>query len=76
MEKAHETHMRSITKGATWRIIASVTTMVLVYAFTGDLTLVAEVGALEVTAKLLFYYLHERAWGRVRWGKVGIRIDS
>ena len=63
-----ETHTRSFIKGVTWRVIASGTTMGLVYIFTGDLRLVAEVGALEITAKIIFYYLHERAWGAVGWG--------
>jgi len=67
-----ESHIRSVFKGLSWRIIASFTTMGLVYVFTGDLLLMAEVGALEATAKIAFYYLHERAWGRVAWGKVYI----
>jgi uncharacterized membrane protein len=44
--------------------------MGLVYVFTGDLILMAEVGALEIIAKITFYYLHERAWTAVAWGKV------
>ena len=63
-----ESHTRSVMKGVTWRGIASGTTMGLVYLFTGDLVLVAEVGALEATAKIAFYYMHERAWGKVAWG--------
>lgn len=66
----HETHTRSVVKGVTWRVIASLTTMGLVFAFTGDLVLMAEVGAFEITAKIIFYYLHERTWARVAWGKV------
>jgi len=68
----HETHSRSVAKGITWRVIASLTTMGLVYAFTGDLMIMAEVGALEITAKIVFYYLHERAWGKVAWGRVAL----
>jgi uncharacterized membrane protein len=34
--------------------------------------LMAEVGAFEITAKIIFYYLHERAWGAVRWGYVTV----
>lgn len=65
----HETHIRSVIKGISWRVIASLTTMGLVYLFTGDLSLVVEVGVLEVTAKIFFYYLHERAWHAIRWGR-------
>jgi len=46
--------------------------MTVVYFVTGDLALVASVGAVDVSAKLLFYYLHERTWGKVRWGLLGI----
>lgn len=67
----HETHKRSIIKGITWRLIASVTTMTVVFVVTGNLALVASVGAVDVTAKIFFYYLHERTWGRIRWGLLG-----
>lgn len=64
-----ESHTRSVAKGLTWRVIASGTTMGLVFLFTGDIVLMAEVGLLEATAKIAFYYLHERAWGMVSWGR-------
>jgi len=70
MEK--ESHLRSVVKGITWRVIASGTTMGLVYLISGDLVLMAEVGALEVVAKLAFYYIHERAWGAVAGGSAAI----
>lgn len=50
------------------RFVATMTTMVLVFIFTGKLDLVVKVGALEVIAKLLFYYLHERVWLWIKWG--------
>ncbi len=71
MMHMHESHIRSILKGITWRVIASGTTMTVVYVVTGDLALMASVGAIDVTAKVFFYYLHERSWGRVHWGIVG-----
>ncbi len=66
-----ETHWRSVAKGVTWRITASMTTMAIVYLVTGDLALVASVGVADVTIKIFFYYLHERLWGRVHWGLLG-----
>ncbi len=66
-----DTHVRSIIKGVTWRIMASATTMTIVYLMTGNLELVATVGIADVTAKVFFYYIHERTWGRVRWGRIG-----
>lgn len=64
----HVTHTRSVAKGVSWRVIATGTTMIVVYIFTKDLALVAGVGALESTAKIALYYAHERAWLRVPWG--------
>jgi uncharacterized membrane protein len=39
-----------------------------VYVTTGNLELAGIVGVFDVVLKLLFYYLHERAWGKVSWG--------
>lgn len=68
----NETHVRSILKGITWRLVASVTTMLVVFVVTGDLALMASVGVVDVTLKVLFYYFHERAWGQVHWGILGV----
>ncbi len=57
-----ETHVRSLLKGFSWRIVASVTTFVIAYAVTGSTQLAIEIGMIEVVAKIFFYYLHERAW--------------
>ena len=45
--------------------------MIVVFFMTGDLALVASVGAADIVAKIFFYYMHERSWGRVRWGILG-----
>lgn len=64
-----EARIRSIIKALTWRVIATCTTMGLVYVATRDLDLMAAVGAADVLIKLFFYYCHERVWGRVPWGR-------
>jgi uncharacterized membrane protein len=43
----------------------------IVFVMTGNLELVASVGIADISIKILFYYLHERAWGKVHWGKLG-----
>jgi uncharacterized membrane protein len=65
-----EHHKRSVVKAISWRIVATVTTMLVVYAFTREIALAVGVGAVEVVAKLLFYYLHERLWHWIPWGKL------
>ena len=60
---------RSLIKSISWRFIATVTTMSIVYLFTGELKLAAEVGVVEVVTKLMFYYGHERLWNWISWGR-------
>jgi len=60
---------RSGAKAVTWRVIATATTMFLVYVFTGELDLSLGVGVFDVLLKLAFYFLHERAWNRVDFGR-------
>lgn len=67
--KAAETQQRTLIKTISWRILATLTTGVLVYAFTGNFTIALEVGAVEVVAKLILYYLHERGWSIIPWGR-------
>lgn len=68
--KAQESHLRSILKGVTWRVLATATTISITYVLTGKIDLAIQVGALEFILKLLIYYLHERAWQRVPRGTI------
>jgi len=64
-----ETHPRTVMKTVSWRIVATLTTGIIVYIFTGEILLSLGVIGVEVVAKILFYYLHERAWNMIAWGK-------
>ena len=59
------TRGRAVAKAISWRIIASITTMAIVYLFTGHLLLSAGVGIIEVITKMIFYYFHERFWNKI-----------
>ncbi len=67
-----DSKMRTILKTISWRFTATLTTMMIVYIFTGQIETAIEVGLLEMVAKLLFYYFHERAWDKLRFGKVEV----
>lgn len=71
-----DSRIRSVVKGLTWRVIATGTTMSLVYIGTGDLTLMAHIGMADIVIKLIFYYGHERAWGRFAWGRGVMRVEK
>ncbi len=64
-----ETNKRSLIKGVSWRLLATTTTIIIVYLFFGQLDLAIMAGALETMAKIFLYYLHERGWNRIDFGK-------
>jgi adenylylsulfate kinase len=59
----------SVIKAISWRIFATLVTMGIVYALTREIKLAASVGAIDILLKITLYYLHERAWNKVFWGK-------
>jgi len=60
---------RSLAKTISWRIVATLTTMVIVFLFTGEITLSLGVGVVEVVSKMIFYYGHERIWEQIKFGR-------
>jgi len=64
-----ETNKRSIVKGITWRIVATTTTIAIVYFFFDRLDLAIAAGMIETVLKVGLYWFHERAWFKIRWGR-------
>lgn len=64
-----DSHIRSIAKAFSWRLTGTIDTMVLSFVFTRSFKLAAAIGLTEVVTKSLLYYLHERAWVRVSFGR-------
>jgi len=64
-----ETHARSIAKAFSWRIMGTLATTALVFVFTKRLALSLAVGGLEFVSKIGLFWLHERLWDRLRFGK-------
>jgi len=64
-----ETNKRSIVKGISWRVIATTTTIIIVYVFFGRLDLAIAAGMIETVLKVGLYWAHERAWFKVQWGR-------
>ncbi len=62
--------IRSIVKTVSWRTVATLTTMVVVFAFTGKIKLSVGIGLVEAMSKIILYYFHERLWLRISWGKL------
>ena len=64
-----ETRTRSIFKAISWRVLATITTMLIVYVFTRRTDIAVTVGVVEVLAKILLYFGHERVWDTITLGR-------
>jgi len=65
-----EKPIRSMAKAISWRIVATLTTILLVFMYTGDLVISGSVGVLEFVLKIIIYYVHERIWNLLGFGRV------
>ncbi len=68
--KKEESHLRSILKGISWRIVATTDTVLIVLLITcllGECSIgsALEIGAIEFVIKLAIYYIHERVWQKI-----------
>jgi uncharacterized membrane protein len=59
---------RHLAKAATWRIIATVVTVMTTFLITGSMTAGFAIGVADTAVKFCLYYFHERMWYKTRWG--------
>jgi uncharacterized membrane protein len=64
-----EKPIRSLLKAFSWRIVATITTVFLVFIFTGNLVISGSVGIFELVLKTVIYYIHERVWNLIGFGR-------
>ena len=62
---------RHLAKAVTWRIIASITTALIAFAFGLPPKAVGAVFVADLIIKFVMYYAHERVW--YKYIKFGIR---
>ena len=55
-------HLKSVAKAISWRMVGAVDTFVLGVLVTGKLGAAASIMGFEVITKTFLYYGHERVW--------------
>jgi len=68
-EPKMDAHHRSIAKAISYRIIAVLITTIVAWCVTTELRFAAAIGLTDGILKFGVYYLHERAWNRVSFGR-------
>jgi uncharacterized membrane protein len=64
-----DTKTRSVVKTVTWRIVAGLDTFIISFIVTGRFTSAATIIGVEAITKIIWYYLHERGWEHITWGR-------
>ena len=64
-----EAHLRSMLKAVSYRLLASIATALIAFAFTRRFGLSLGIASVEAITKVIFYYLHERMWSFIKIGR-------
>ena len=68
-QKPLETHPRSIAKSVSYRVVSVAVDYTVAYFFTHNLAFSAGIVVFVDGYSTLLYYLHERIWAHIRWGR-------
>lgn len=60
---------RSLVKTISWRVIGTIDTVLITWLITRTLTIAFSIGAIELISKMILYFVHERIWNTIKWGK-------
>lgn len=61
---------RTLTKAVTWQMMGFVVMAAVNYLYIGDWRAGVGLSALLTLVGLVGYYLHERVWARIGWGRM------
>lgn len=64
-----ETHTRSVLKAVSWRALGTLDTFAISWFMTGRVEIAGSIAGMEIVTKVVWYYLHERIWAIVPWGR-------
>ncbi len=61
---------RSVVKSISWRTLGTIDTMMIAWLVTGKPDFAVTIGGIELFTKMFLYYLHERTWNRIKFGRM------
>lgn len=60
---------RSLVKTISWRLTGSFSTFLISFIILGNFTIAGSIAVIQIIANTTLYYIHERFWDRITWGK-------
>ncbi len=67
--KPAETYNRSLAKSVSYRVVSITVDALVAYYFTRNVALSAGIVIFVDTYSTIIYYLHERVWAHIHWGR-------
>ena len=67
---APDSHLRSLVKAVSWRLVGGLDTFTLSLIVTGNAKYAVSISSVEALTKIGLCYLHERGWRRIAWGRL------
>ena len=64
-----DTARRTLAKAISWQTLGLAAMTLIGYLYTGSASQGGAIALTGMAAGFLTYFLHERAWARVRWGR-------
>ena len=65
-----DSNNRSIAKTISWRLTGSFSTFIISYLILGSFSIAGSIAIIQIIANTLLYYLHERVWNKIDWGRI------
>ncbi|MXR19152.1 DUF2061 domain-containing protein [Halobacterium bonnevillei] len=64
-----EAHYRSLAKAGSYRVFATSLVFAIAFLYTGTFDAAAKIGITAAVGKTLLYYVWERIWNNITWGR-------
>lgn len=68
--KPAEKHSRSVVKAISYRIVSIIADGIAAYILTRSFAMTIGLVTLVNTYSTVLYYLHERVWANIHWGRL------
>ena len=62
-------HRRSLVKTVSWRITGTGATFLISYLVLGNVMVAGSIAVIQLVANTVLYFVHERIWNIVKWGR-------
>ncbi|MFB6226391.1 MAG: DUF2061 domain-containing protein [Candidatus Paceibacteria bacterium] len=65
--KHKEKPKRSFAKAVSWRVVGTLTLIIITFSYTSDIQFALNMGVIDVVANMILYFIHERIWNLFDW---------